>query len=66
MWRTKGIVLENVNIEQYITELKNMIIPKQMQWELMYPNCRLYSNERQSFKAIHIWGECSMRYIAIA
>jgi len=44
MWRTEGIVLECVKIGQYMSEMKNTIIAKQMQWQAMHPKRRLYCN----------------------
>jgi len=37
MWRTEGIVLESVKIGQYISDLLNTIMAKQMQRQAMYP-----------------------------
>jgi hypothetical protein len=45
MWRTEGIVLQSVKIRQYISDMKNTIMEKQMQWQVMYPKRRLYSNK---------------------
>jgi hypothetical protein len=45
MWRTEGIVLESVKIGQYISDMSNMILVKQMQWQAMYPKRRLYCNK---------------------
>jgi len=45
MRRTEGIVLDRVKIGQYISDLSNMIMAKQMQWQAMYLNGRLYSNK---------------------
>jgi len=45
MWRTEGIVLESVNIGQYISDMSNTIMAKQMQQQEMYPKRRLYCNK---------------------
>ena len=45
MCRTEGIVLESVKIGQYISNLYNTIMAKQMQWRVMYPKRRLYCNQ---------------------
>jgi len=42
MWRTEGMVVESVKIGQYISDLKNTIMAKQMQRQAMYLKCRLY------------------------
>ena len=65
MWRTEGIVLESVTIGQYISDLKNTIIVKQMQWQAMYLKRRLYYNVGQHLKPKHIGGERGIRYITI-
>ena len=44
MWRTKGIVLESVKIRLYISDLRNRIMVKQMQWQAMYLRRRLQCN----------------------
>jgi len=44
MCRTEGIVLESVKIGQYISDLKNTIMAKQMQQQAMYPKRKLYCN----------------------
>jgi hypothetical protein len=36
MWRTEGIVLESERIGQYISDIYNMIIAKQMQRQAMH------------------------------
>jgi len=59
MWRTKGIVLESVKIGQYISDMKNSIMAKQMQRQAMYPKRSLYCNKCQNLKAKHKW-ECGM------
>jgi len=45
MWRTEGIVLESVKIGQYISDLENTIMAKQMPRQAMYPKRRLYGNQ---------------------
>jgi len=42
MWRTEGIVLESVKIRQYISDLENTIMAKEMQWQAMNLKRRLY------------------------
>jgi len=37
IWRTEGIVLESVKIGEYISDLQNTIMAKQMQRQAMYP-----------------------------
>jgi len=48
MWRTEGIVLESVKIGQYIADVQNMIMAKQMHWQAMYPKRILYFNQGQN------------------
>jgi hypothetical protein len=50
IWRTEGIVLESVKIGQYISDMKNPIMAKQMQRQAMYPKRRLYCNKRRISK----------------
>jgi len=45
MWRTEGIVLESVKIGQYISDMENTIMAKQMQRQAMYSKRRLYCNK---------------------
>jgi hypothetical protein len=45
LWRTEGIVLESVKIGQYISDLKNTMMAKQIQRQAMYPKRRLYYNK---------------------
>jgi hypothetical protein len=45
MWRTEGIVLESVKIGQYISDMYNRIMAKQMQWQAMYLKQKLYCNK---------------------
>jgi hypothetical protein len=45
MWRTEGIVLKSEKIGQYIADMYNTILPKQMQRQAMYPKRRLYCNK---------------------
>jgi len=45
MWRIKGTVQESVMIGQYISDMHNRIIVKQMQWQAMCPTRRLYRNK---------------------
>jgi hypothetical protein len=42
MWMTEDIVLESVMIRQYISDLENPIMAKQMQRQAMYPKQGLY------------------------
>jgi hypothetical protein len=44
MWRTVGIVPEQVKIGKNISDVKNTIMAKEMQPQAMYPKRRLYSN----------------------
>jgi len=37
MWRTEGIVLESVKMGHSISDMQNIIMVKQMQWQAMYP-----------------------------
>jgi len=45
IWRTEGIVLESVKIGEYISDLQNTIMAKQMQRQAMYPKRRLFRNK---------------------
>jgi len=45
MWRTEGRVLERVKIGEYISNLYNSTMLKQMQLQAMYPKRRLYCSE---------------------
>jgi hypothetical protein len=45
MWRTEGIVLDSVKIGQYISDMYNTIMRRQMHQQAMYPNRRLYCNK---------------------
>ena len=44
IWRTEGVVLESVKIGQYISDLQNMRMAKQMQWQGMNLKRKLYCN----------------------
>jgi hypothetical protein len=56
MWGIEGTVLESVKIRQYISDLLNTIMTKQMQQQAMYPNQRQYCNKWHHLKGKHIWG----------
>jgi hypothetical protein len=45
MWRPEGIIPDCVKIGQYSSDLKNTIMPKQMQRQARYPKRRLYCNK---------------------
>jgi len=45
MWRTEAIVLEGVKFGQYISDVYNAIMAKEMQRQAIYPKRRLYLNE---------------------
>jgi len=42
LWRSKGIVRESVKIRQYISDVYNTIMGKQIQLRVMYLKRRLY------------------------
>jgi hypothetical protein len=65
IWGTDGSLQNSVKIRQYISDIYNMIMAKQMQQQVLYPQWRLYCNKWQHLKAKHIWGECSIQYVAI-
>jgi len=55
IWRNEGIVLESVKIGQFIPDLLNTIMAKQIQWQAIVPKWRLYCNKWQDLKVKHIW-----------
>jgi len=60
MWRTEGIVLECVKIGQYISDIQNTIVVKQMQRQAMYLKTRIYCNYSHNLQTKHMWGECGI------
>jgi hypothetical protein len=51
--RTECIVLESVKIGQYISDVQNTIMAKQIERQMMYPNRKLYLNRLKNLSGKH-------------